>query len=135
MKSSKDIFYAPDIKDDHLTKGYEKFEIEADITLAKDNPTSLRKSITPAKISFLSLAFLIGFFIILSRIFALQVVSGQEYRQKAEHNRIKIENVTATRGIIYDKNNKPLVSNAPNFTFYFIPSDLPEDFDILFSLE
>jgi penicillin-binding protein 2 len=34
--------------------------------------------------------------------------------------------ISAERGIIYDKNMKPLVSNVPTFSLYLIPSDFPK---------
>lgn len=131
MKKSDDIFYSPDIKDDHLSHSYERFEVQADILVTKENSPSLKKGISPAKISLLFFVLLLGFFVILGKIFSLQVVFGKEYRGKAENNRIKVEKVTATRGVIYDKNGRLLVKNSPNFTLYFTPAELPKDINEL----
>ena len=69
-----------------------------------------------------SLAFILLLF---SRIFWLQIVKGDYYRSMAEGNRIRIERVEPKRGIIYDRNKKPLVRNTANFMLYFVPADLP----------
>lgn len=63
--------------------------------------------------------------IMVSRIAYLQVLRGDEYRSSAEQNRIRLEILQAPRGIIYDRDQKPLLSNVPNFTLVAVPSDLP----------
>lgn len=131
MKKSRDIFYSPEIKDNHLGHSYEKFEVESDILVTKKNSPSLKKGISSAKIRLMLFVFLVCFLIMVGKIFSLQIVSGKEYRQQAENNRIKVEKVNATRGVIYDKNGRLLVKNSPNFTLYFIPSELPKDLDQL----
>jgi len=57
----------------------------------------------------------------------LQIIKGSYYRQIAEGNRIRIETISAKRGIIYDRNLKPLVKNIPTFSLYLIPSDFPKE--------
>lgn len=71
----------------------------------------------------------ITFFILLlvGRIAWLQVAKGDYYYSLAEGNRIRIERIEPKRGIIYDKNNIPLVRNVANFLLYFVPADLPKD--------
>jgi len=63
--------------------------------------------------------------ILISRIFWLQVVGGEEYRDIAEGNRIRLVPVKADRGLIYDRNLQPLVKNIPSFSLSVIPGDLP----------
>jgi penicillin-binding protein 2 len=65
-------------------------------------------------------------FLILARVFWLQVVHGKDYNLIAEGNRIRLQTIQAERGIIYDRFNRPLVANVPNASLYFIPADLPE---------
>ncbi|HNX11097.1 MAG TPA: penicillin-binding protein 2 [bacterium] len=72
--------------------------------------------------------FLILFLVVLvSRVFWLQVVRGQYYYSLAEGNRLKVVDIEAKRGIIYDRNLKPLVRNEANFLLYVIPNQLPAD--------
>src|SRR5690606_4336563 len=41
-------------------------------------------------------------------------------------NRIRIEPIIATRGIMYDRNGVPLVQNVPNMTLQITSADLPD---------
>ena len=63
--------------------------------------------------------------ILIGRAVWLQLVKGVEYRQLADGNRLRVKRVEARRGIIYDRNNLPLVHNVANFMLYIIPADLP----------
>lgn len=56
---------------------------------------------------------LLTFIIFWLRLFWLQIIKGKEYRRLAEGNRIQIVKIPALRGIIYDRNNYPLVRNRP----------------------
>lgn len=64
---------------------------------------------------------------IIFRLIWLQVINGDHYYAQAQGNRIRLERIESKRGIIYDKDNRPLVRNVPNFLLYFVPSDLPKD--------
>jgi penicillin-binding protein 2 len=55
------------------------------------------------------------FFGLFLRIFHLQVVKGEENRQLADYNRIKIKTIHAPRGVIYDRNGKILAQNEPGY--------------------
>ncbi|MFA5134653.1 MAG: penicillin-binding protein 2 [Patescibacteria group bacterium] len=57
----------------------------------------------------------------------LQIVQGNLYRLAAEENRIRIKELKAPRGIIYDRNGESLAYNVPNFILTVTPGDLPED--------
>lgn len=56
---------------------------------------------------------IISFLLLIGRLFELQIILGTNYRALAEENRIKKEVMPAPRGMIYDRNNKPLVKNEP----------------------
>jgi len=55
----------------------------------------------------------VGFLLLIGRLFELQIILGSRYRALAEENRIKKEVAPAPRGMIYDRNNRPLVKNVP----------------------
>ena len=76
------------------------------------------------KISFVLMFFLL---IILFRVAWLQIINGKYYYDLAEGNRIRIERIEPKRGVIYDKENNPIVRNTANFLLYFIPADLPKN--------
>src|SRR5947207_1090616 len=53
--------------------------------------------------------------LIVGRIGYLQIARGEVYRTSAEKNRIRLEVIHAPRGIIFDRNQQPLLENVPNF--------------------
>ncbi len=57
----------------------------------------------------------------------LQIIQGEKYKAWAEANRVRRIPIVAKRGIIYDRNQKPLVQNIPDFYLALIPDDLPSD--------
>ena len=72
--------------------------------------------------------FLIIFIVVLlTRTAYLQIVKGEFYLGKAEGNRLRTQRIEAKRGVIYDRNRKPLVRNIANFMLYFVPIDLPRE--------
>jgi len=90
-------------------------------------PKNLFSFIESRRISnFIFILFLVFFFILI-RIFHLQVVGGEEYRKIAEGNRLRIERIKASRGIIFDRFGKPLLQNIPKFSLNITPGDLPKD--------
>lgn len=78
-------------------------------------------------ISKVSWVFGFFFILLLGRLLWLQIFTGEYYFKIAEGNRIRQERVEARRGIIYDRNMKPLVHNVANFLLYVIPADLPKE--------
>jgi cell division protein FtsI/penicillin-binding protein 2 len=71
---------------------------------------------------FLAIIF-VGILIIFSRIFYLQVVQGDYYSKMAEINRTRESPLIASRGLIFDRNNKPLVRNIPILDASILPKD------------
>lgn len=61
------------------------------------------------------------------RLFMLQVANNVRFAALAETNRAVDQALVSTRGVIYDRNGVPLVSNVPSYTVKVRPSDLPED--------
>lgn len=69
------------------------------------------------------LAVLIAFAILISRLLYLQVGGGKEYRRLSESNSIRLHDIDAPRGLIFDRNNHMLVDNRPSFDLYIILKD------------
>ena len=67
------------------------------------------------------------FIIFILRLLNLQLIQGGEYRKIDERNRLRFINIPAPRGIIYDRNNRPLVKNIPTFDISIIKEDMPKD--------
>jgi penicillin-binding protein 2 len=58
--------------------------------------------------------------IYLVRLWHLQVLQGESYRFQSENNRIRIEEIAAPRGIIFDRNGVPIVENRPAYNLVII---------------
>ena len=73
----------------------------------------------------ISYVVIIVFLFLVLRLWQLQVLQGDEYRKLSESNRLRIVNIPAPRGIIFDRNGIPLVKNSP----YYFASVIPDEFD------
>ena len=61
--------------------------------------------------------------IILLRLWFLQIHKGEEYKNRAENNRVRIREVAPPRGDILDRNGKELVTNQPSFNVVLVRED------------
>ncbi|MFP5214125.1 MAG: penicillin-binding protein 2 [Acidobacteriota bacterium] len=69
------------------------------------------------------LLFLMGYSL---RLWHLQVLQGETYRYQSENNRVRLEEIPAPRGIIYDRNGVPLVDNRPAYHLLLIREDVED---------
>lgn len=69
----------------------------------------------------------ISFLVILTRLVFLQLVFGDEFREKSENNHVRTYVTRALRGIIYDRDEKVLIENISRDDASVIPADLPRD--------
>jgi penicillin-binding protein 2 len=65
------------------------------------------------------------FAILLSRLWVLQIVRGEDLRALAEDNRSHQSRVLAPRGVIQDAQGRALVTNSAQLTVYLHPDDVP----------
>lgn len=65
-------------------------------------------------------------FVYTLRLWHLQVVEGHRYRYQSENNRIRLEDIPAPRGIIFDRNGIPLVENRPAYHLQLIRDDVQD---------
>ena len=70
---------------------------------------------------------IIAFFVIVGRLFQLQIIKGQEFQTKSNDNRLKTIEVIAPRGVVYDRTGTILTRNKPSFEIALVPEDLAED--------
>jgi len=61
-----------------------------------------------------------------TRLFYLQIVRGGQYAALSEGNRTVLQAIPSSRGLIFDRNGRPLVTNVPTFVVKIRPVDLPE---------
>jgi penicillin-binding protein 2 len=69
--------------------------------------------------------------IILLRLWFLQIHKGEEYKNRAENNRVRIREVAPPRGDILDRNGKELVTNRPSFNVVLVREDSNDIDDLL----
>ncbi|MBI5663717.1 MAG: penicillin-binding protein 2 [Nitrospirae bacterium] len=67
------------------------------------------------------------FSIFLLRLWYLQIIKGDEYKKIDERNRIRVIDIPAPRGIVYDRNNNALVKNVLSYDISMVREDMPED--------
>ena len=82
----------------------------------------------PSRLRFLAfaLAVVLGAGALSARLFAIQVSGTLPYTALAAGTRSVLEALPSTRGVIYDRNGTPLVTNAASYSVKIRPSDLPE---------
>lgn len=56
-----------------------------------------------------------AFVVLIARLLFLQVIEGAELRRLSEINSIRLQNVDAPRGLIYDSRNRLMVDNRPSY--------------------
>ncbi len=62
---------------------------------------------------------LIGFAILIERLFNLQVRQAEKYKKLAENNRINLSFIIPSRGLIYDRSNEILADNKEQYQLLF----------------
>jgi len=75
-------------------------------------------NISQKKLTYLFISLIVIFFILIARIFFLQIIKNKEYRLIAEGNRISTEIIPSSRGIFFDRNSNILVSNIPKYSLF-----------------
>ncbi len=78
----------------------------------------------------LSIAAAVMLFLLVTRLWYLQIIESANLLDLSESNRLRFVPVAASRGTILDRNGKILVGNTPSFSLAVIPQDV-KDKDIL----
>ena len=68
-------------------------------------------------------AAVLGFALLLARLWTLQIMHGEEMRTLSENNRIRLHRVQATRGTVLDRAGRVLVDSRPSFDAVLVPED------------
>lgn len=72
----------------------------------------------------------IPFLLLFSRLFWLQIMQGQKFLELSNRNRVVLETLPASRGVIYDRNGVVLARNRPSYALNFLPYEVPKGYDI-----
>lgn len=60
------------------------------------------------------------------QLWQLQIVRRQEFQKRADEQRFEFEAIDASRGVIYDRTGRLLVSNVPKYVISVVAARLPE---------
>jgi penicillin-binding protein 2 len=91
------------------------------------------REITESKRRILILSFVVAgiFILLLLRLWHLQILSADDYRNMSENNRLRFVPVAASRGAILDRNGAVLVSNQPSFSLAVVPQEVTNKDELL----
>ncbi len=70
---------------------------------------------------------LILLFVLVGRLWYLQIVQGEYFSHLADGNRMRRVRILPTRGVIFDRNGDVLVRSRPAFTVALVPGGIPQD--------
>jgi penicillin-binding protein 2 len=65
-------------------------------------------------------------FILIARLFLLQVIRYDYYTELSQGNRVRIEPIPAARGLILDRNGEVLASNQPAYQLELVPEQVTD---------
>lgn len=71
-----------------------------------------------------SLIIICIFALLIFRLYQLQIWQGEYFKNLAENNRLRIQEIPAPRGIIFDRNGIPLVESFPSFDVSLFRQDI-----------
>ncbi|MFP4194052.1 MAG: penicillin-binding protein 2 [Desulfobacterales bacterium] len=64
------------------------------------------------------------FLLFAARLFYLQIVKGEHYRELSSNNCLRKQRIEPLRGLIYDRTGRLLVDNRPSYDLQVIPNDV-----------
>jgi len=64
--------------------------------------------------------------VLVSRLFQLQIVEYQQFAAMSQGNRLRIEPLAPTRGLIFDRNGIVLAENLPTWELVLIPEEVAD---------
>ncbi|HLZ19535.1 MAG TPA: hypothetical protein VKO67_07970, partial [Smithellaceae bacterium] len=60
--------------------------------------------------------------ILLIRLWYLQVIKGNELKQRSENNAVRFRKIQPLRGLVTDRNGAVIVDNRPSFDVLYMPT-------------
>jgi penicillin-binding protein 2 len=74
------------------------------------------------KIRMLFIIISLALMLLVARLWYLQVIKGEELRQRSENNSVRLRKVKSMRGLIMDHGRRILADNQPSFDIVFVPN-------------
>src|SRR4051812_49377328 len=68
----------------------------------------------------------LGASLLVVRLFGMQVASSAQYSALAAANRSVLQAIPSTRGLVFDRAGRPLVTNVASYSIKVRPADVPE---------
>ncbi len=65
-------------------------------------------------------------FVLILRLWYLQIIKGEYFRDRSENNRLRTIYLPSPRGLIFDRNGELLVRNRPSFNVDLVVEDSPD---------
>jgi penicillin-binding protein 2 len=81
--------------------------------------------INPALV-YVNTVIIVVFSLLFSRLWYLQIFKGEYFKNLSENNRIRIQELPAPRGVLYDRQGTPLVDSFPSFDVSLFRQDVPD---------
>jgi len=85
--------------------------------LSRHEPPEFRQ-----KFKIVGAALFVAISVLIIRLGYLQIIKGDEFRQKSENNSVRFRNLKPLRGLIMDRNRVILADNRPSFDVIYIPN-------------
>lgn len=89
-------------------------------------PQTKENTLIKRAVHVLVIIILLGFGACIFYLGYVQLVLGEEYRAKAEDNQLRDSEISAERGVIYDRNGKELAKSASAWKVVIYPNKLSE---------
>lgn len=80
----------------------------------------------PSAFNFANIVIIVAFSLIFSRLWYLQIIKGDYFKNLSENNRIRIQEIPAPRGILFDREGAALVDSFPSFDVSLFRQDVPD---------
>jgi penicillin-binding protein 2 len=74
------------------------------------------------KLKLLFIIVAVALSLLVIRLWYVQVIKGDELRQRSENNSVRLRKIKPMRGLIMDEGRRVLVDNQPSFDIVFIPN-------------
>ncbi len=64
----------------------------------------------------------LALFVLMLRLWYLQVIKGDELKQRSENNAVRFRKIQPLRGLVMDRNGAVIVDNRPSFDVLYMPT-------------
>jgi penicillin-binding protein 2 len=95
----------------------------------KDHYSERRLFVSRVVLSVVIGAILLG--IVIARLIQLQIVEYEHFAEQAQGNRLRIQAIPPTRGLIFDRKGRVLAENVPTYQLELIPEQVSDIDDTL----